>query len=506
MEPMTNPCDDNDVAVFGDADPFQLAFDLVRSEFVDGPLSDDSDAEPLPAGYAARLDQLLDELSEDEAALARQAAKRARAVDQARLWALVSDEFVLADARMSETEREEWVMRVFLSEVATRLRVPEASAGRLVEDSRVLVHELPATLDALSLATISYRHALVIVEQAKTLPEHVRAAFEQAVLKDAVRLPVTQFRRRAVRARERIHPESIDDRVRSAVAERRFVLEPDLDGMAWLHHHLPAAQAHAAFSRVTDIAASLQWDGEQRTLAQLRSDVAADLLLEGIPDGSATPDAPVSSAGRGEQGGPNPTQGSDRATRAWGIRPTVIVTVPVLTLLGKSDEPAHLDGYGPIDRDTARRLAGRATSFIRLLTHPETGAVLSLGRDRYAVPKDLRTWLEIRDETCRFPGCGRAASRADIDHTQDWAKGGRTDAANLACLCEPHHRMKHTTRWRVMQRGDGVLDWRSPTGRVHTTRPAVEFEGTSVPKTTGPLAKVGGPRTGGSPPGDDPPF
>ncbi|MEB0268080.1 HNH endonuclease, partial [Cryobacterium sp. 10I5] len=74
----------------------------------------------------------------------------------------------------------------------------------------------------------------------------------------------------------------------------------------------------------------------------------------------------------------------------------VNVTVPVLTLLGKSAEPGYLAGYGPIDPETARRLAAGAPSFTRLLTHPETGVVLSMGRDTYKVPAALKKWLEVR--------------------------------------------------------------------------------------------------------------
>jgi hypothetical protein len=461
MELKPHPYDEDYFAVFGDAEPQSLRFDTEFADFADAPLNDDeTPVDGLPAAYAGRLDRFLDEVSHEEASLAIQAARRARAIDQARSWAVVSDEFVLRDASLTESERENWVMRVFISEVATRLRLPEPSASRLVDDSRVLVNELSRTLDALSVARISYRHAAVIIEQARTLPATVRAAFEQAVLPDAERLPVTQFRRRAIRTRERMHPESIEDRTRAASADRRFAIETDVDGMAWLHHLLPAAQAVAIFNRVTDIAKSHQCEGDERSLSQLRSDVAADLMIDGIP---------------------NADEPADRRSCGFGIRPTVIVTVPVLTLLGHSEDPGLLDGYGPIDADTARRLAGKAKSWMRLLTHPETGVGLSFGKGRYKVPKGLRTWLEIRDETCRFPGCGRAASRSEIDHTESWAKGGKTDAGNLACLCEPHHRMKHTTSWQVIQRGNGVLDWRSPTGHVHTTRPAVELPGTSLP-------------------------
>ena len=155
-----------------------------------------------------------------------------------------------------------------------------------------------------------------------------------------------------------------------------------------------------------------------------------------------------------------------------GIRPTVFVTVPMLTLLGE-DIPADLNGYGPIDAVTARRLAANAPSFIRLLTHPETGVVLSVGRDRYKVPKDLRMYLAVRDGTCRCPGCSMPVARSDLDHTVDWQLGGETKASNLAFLCRGHHLLKHATGWTVEQDpgGSGILTWTSPTGRKYRTEP-----------------------------------
>ena len=66
------------------------------------------------------------------------------------------------------------------------------------------------------------------------------------------------------------------------------------------------------------------------------------------------------------------------ARLARSIRPKIYVTVPVLTLLGRIDEPGLLDGTVPIDADTAREMAGLATSFTRLLTHPHTGDVIAV--------------------------------------------------------------------------------------------------------------------------------
>ncbi len=150
----------------------------------------------------------------------------------------------------------------------------------------------------------------------------------------------------------------------------------------------------------------------------------------------------------------------------------------MLTLLEAGDEPGELDGYGPIAPDAARRLAAHAPSFTRLLTHPVEGVVLDLDRTVYRPPADLVKWLRVRDETCRFPpGCNRRASRCDLDHTDDFADGGRTAFDNLAHLCAHHHHLKHESSWSVKHGRDGVLAWRSPTGRSYATRPTMRLPG-----------------------------
>jgi hypothetical protein len=425
----------------------------------------------LPDGYADRLDVLLEDVAENDVTLAIAAARRARAIDQARVWSEVSDEFVNRDAHLTAAERAEWARRVFVSEVAARLSLSQGAADALIHESRALVHGLPATLAALAEGRISYRHAQVIIDQAGTLPVQAWAAFEEDLLPGAGDVPAGVLRRRAVRARERLHPDSIVERTKAAAAKRRFVVEPACDGMAWLSLLLPAADAIAIHDRAARLAKTLQGPDETRTLAQLRADVARDLLLDGETTGSNDPN------------GPNGPDAPNRRTPelSRGIRPTVFVTVPALTLLGLSDEPATLDGYGPIDPETARRLAAAAPSFTRLLTHPETGVVLSMGTKKYKVPKDLKRWLQLRDQTCRRPGCTRPATHADIDHTTDWANGGPTDAANLAVLCEPCHRLKRLTAWKVRQAGGGTLEWTTPTGRVHTTEPAVRMRAANPP-------------------------
>jgi hypothetical protein len=141
-------------------------------------------------------------------------------------------------------------------------------------------------------------------------------------------------------------------------------------------------------------------------------------------------------------------------------------------MMGLSEEPAHLEGYGPIDADTARRIAAGAPSFTRILVHPETGAVLSVGRTRYKVPKDLKRYLRVRDETCRFPGCNRSAAHSDLDHSLDWQFNGLTAANNLAHLCPPCHALKTETGWSVKHLAGGTVEWTSPSGRTFVSEPA----------------------------------
>jgi Domain of unknown function (DUF222)/HNH endonuclease len=187
--------------------------------------------------------------------------------------------------------------------------------------------------------------------------------------------------------------------------------------------------------------------------------VFADLLLD---TDAVSPDGTIlTTAGQGD--GP--------VARYRAIRPRVLVTIPALTLAKRSTTPADLEGYGPIDGHTARQIASNSKTLQRLLTDPVTGIVLTMDRKRYRIPKDLRTWLRARDGTCRFPGCNKAASKSELDHTHEWAQGGPTNHNNLAHLCPSHHTLKSTGLWTVKQTGGGTLEWTSQTGSHYTTEP-----------------------------------
>jgi hypothetical protein len=403
-----------------------------------------------------RLGEKVDAVTALHARLATDAANQAVAIDEARLIC----EELPGDGTL---DRERVARRVLVTELACALRLPERAMETLIAVSAALVHDFPATLTALHEGHISYRNASIIVDQANGLSPENQAAFESAVLPAAGTLTSAKFTQKARRVRERLDAESITARHERSVGGRAIFFEPAHDGMAWLSQYLPAADAAAIYHRVTGIAMRLQGPTEPRTLTQLQADTFTDLVLDGNPSA----DAAASATG-------------DKQQR--GIKPDVCILVPALTLLGRSDEPAILEGYGPIDIDTAKKLVGQATSFIRILTHPETGAFLSVGRKRYKAPADLRTVLRLRDETCRDPGCNRAAGHTDIDHTIAFNENGacgETRIDNLASLCPKHHRDKHETGWRVTQDPGGTLHWISPTGHGYDTEPAIRIGPTS---------------------------
>jgi hypothetical protein len=410
-----------------------------------------------PPGEALLVDDaasaLLDAVAGIDKSVASLLAMRARMIDQSRAW-------MEASAAASPLSRGphadgELARQLLVAELAPLLRIPAGSATHLVAESRSLVADLPATLEALGRGEMSYRHAQVVIENAEDLPDEARGEFEQAVLPVARTLNTSRFRERARRIRERIHPESLAARRASRFERRSVSVDPARDGMAWLSAYLPAEAAIAIDDRLDQLAAAMRDPADSRTFAQLRTDAFCEMLIAGeVPALAEAPGA------------------RSRGIQARGIKARVLVTVPVLTLMGLDDEPASLEGYGPIPADVARLLAAGAPSFMRLLTHPETGVVLSVGRDSYAVPSALRLWLRVRDETCRAVGCGRRAATSDVDHGHDWAKGGQTAGDNLAHLCRGDHTRKHRLGWRMEHLPGGFLRWTSPMGRSYLTEPS----------------------------------
>jgi hypothetical protein len=415
-----------------------------RPAALDGPTgAPDADADLLQESSAACLDGL--------GVVARlEAATAALKVRLVAAFAEAADAMEGPPASAYEATARE-VSKV--AEVGCALTIGERAASALLGESHALTTSLPAALDALQAGTVSWLHARIVVEETAGLTPAAASALEahffgpDAALDENPgraaapgELVPARFRRKIRAWRERHHPESIEERHAKSVADRRVEFSPDRDGMAWLSLYLPGDTALAVWNKSTALARGLQGPGEQRDLSQLRADIAAGLLL-----GNGKHDV-----------GDVPSPKAD-----------VLVTVPVLSFLGLTDEPAEIDGLGPVPPSMARRLvANGANSFYRVLVDPRDGAPLEIGRTSYRLPEALKRWLKMRDGRCTFPGCSNHSLDNEADHLTAWQHGGTTGISNLGQACPKHHRLKHWQAWTpTAATKDEPPGWISPAGR-----------------------------------------
>lgn len=370
-------------------------------------------------------------------------AERLDRIDQKRLAAMRDDsEYGQASAEIA--------LRSVRLELAAAMRISEYAVDKLIWLAEALIHRYPSAMASLRRTRITKQHATVIVEVLDGIEPELRDEVLGKALELAESQPVGTFRRQLAKLVETLRSDTLSERHEAAVQARRIHLQPESDSMGCLSIFGPMVELQAIHGRVTAMAKAIKADpDETRTLDQIRADVASDLLIDG--DTTHTP------------------------AKARGIRATVAVTVPMLSLIdpegSRGAEPAVVEGVGPIPIERARELCGTATGFMRILTDPERGMVLSVSRKRYETPEPLRRLVQWRADRCMAPGCGMPASRCEIDHSIAWQHGGHTSLTNLCPLCTGHHTVKHHGGWTVHLLPDGSLEWTSPTGRRYVVAP-----------------------------------
>jgi len=347
---------------------------------------------------------------------------------------------VFVDEQMLRGDAVELSVRAAVADLAVRLNVAEATVRSHGHIAATLRQRMPGLWGWFVEGEVSTQNAREAASVVVELPDAAWAQFDAQLVVPARMLAPARFAVKARALREKLHPVSLVERHESAVAQRRVWTEHDRDGMSWFSSLLPSETVALANTRIDAAAFELfREPDETRTTNQLRADVLTDLLLG---DGPSKP----------------------------GV--ALALTIPMLTLLGHGDEPALLEGVGPIDLETAKRLAGNAPSITRLLTDPVSGAVLQMDPNQYRTNAAVKRWFRTLHSTCDFPGCGRRAVNCDLDHTTAWAAGGTTRVDNLAPRCRKHHVMKHETRWSVeTPPGQAKPIWTSPTGHQRATDP-----------------------------------
>ncbi|MCK9893851.1 HNH endonuclease signature motif containing protein [Frankia sp. AgB32] len=339
-------------------------------------------------------------------------------------------------------------------ELAAELGMSPAVAGRRLAFAVGVVRRMPVAVTALGLGIIDLDRLSALERSTANLADEQADEVAGSVLKEGGRPSHNAFAAAVRRRVIRIDPEGADRRRRKAAAKRRVDMRTEVDGMGRLSALLPADRMVMAFRRIDVLARQTGGTDDERDLDQRRADVLFDLLM-----------------------------GSNRES----VRLEIQVIVPVDCLLGISESPGEIPGYGPIPAGIAREMAedGRST-WRRILTDPADGKILEVGERRFPSPA-LRRYVQARNPRCIFPGCDRPSMACDLDHTSPHRNGGKTRGDNLGPQCRRHHRLKHSADrssrgdssggarprryWKLRQPRPGHFVWTSPEGRQYEVVP-----------------------------------
>jgi hypothetical protein len=381
---------------------------------------------------------------------------------------------------VDEAERED---------VSSALRLSAGTAQMRIDVARTLVNHLPNTCSALATGELSAAHATVIARETATairdgLSEFAIFSIEEKAIAHAEFHTPSQVALQVRNAIAKFAPATFEEVVEKARDSRRVSCYNDVDGMSTVVAILPAEDAQTVMKAIeafiikgsTELNinenSSVSHAGNTGDRKVDTRDLVGKISNSHIAD-TRSADMKRADALTSLAGFALAASSEDVALHRRPI--TINVTIDLPTLLGLSENPGQLAGYGAIPASVARALASDG-KWKRFITDPQTGALLDYGRETYQPPQALIDFLIARDRTCRFPGCRRSAALSDLDHAQSWEEGGTTSLDNLGALCRRHHQLKTHGGWAIESRADGSCTWTSPLGKIYQTpaRPIAE--------------------------------
>lgn len=379
---------------------------------------------------------------------------------------------------VDEAERED---------VSSALRLSAGTAQMRIDVARTLVNHLPNTCSALATGELSAAHATVIARETAAairdgLSEFAIFSIEEKAIAHAEFHTPSQVAQQVRSAIAKFAPATFEEVVEKARDSRRVSCYNDVDGMSTVVAILPAEDAQTVMKAIEAFivkGSSVFKISDNSSVSDLSKTDAHNIDSYdkvGKTSDTHNVDSRYSDTRSADM------KRADALTSLAGFalaasseevalhrRPiTVNVTIDLPTLLGLSENPGQLAGYGAIPASVARALASDG-KWKRFITDPQTGALLDYGRETYQPPQALIDFLIARDRTCRFPGCRRSAALSDLDHAQSWEDGGTTSLDNLGALCRRHHLLKTHGGWGIESRADGSCTWTSPLGKIYQT-------------------------------------
>jgi hypothetical protein len=355
-------------------------------------------------------------------------------------------------------------------EVGLAVGATSTTGGNLVTQA-LAIAALPGLLEAVEAGQLTERHVLAVlreldkvdltVEQRHAVVLVMLARYRGQTPGELAQLVgrlIVQVDRAAAAARDA-----------KATAGRRVWFSRDVDGQALLLARGPAAAIAAIRA---SLEATLPPDAapdDERSTQAREFDLFVELLTGGEQAGSwrAEVIVPVSVAEGGELelaeipslGPILPSTARDLLAQADSLTPVAVDQAGAVISVGDRVHGRRPDA-APESRETPATESVLGSRLLRALaTAPSPHDLTGSG---YRFPPRLRRFLEGRDRTCVFPGCGRPARRTDKDHRRPWP-AGPTNADNGECLCRHHHRAKHAV-FTVSIDVDGSYLWTSRGG------------------------------------------
>ncbi|WP_417233303.1 DUF222 domain-containing protein [Arthrobacter sp.] len=442
-------------------------------------------------------------------------------------------------------------------EIALVLGLSPGQGHRILDQADTLVGQTPEVIESLTAGRIGAVHVQRILDQVKTIQpdvppypgrqadeatreewERERARLETAaqaarrdfgadMLAAAPGKSPAQLRTRGRQLLEKYYDISYTKRCRTALRDRRIIIEDAADGMSWLSALLPTARCQTMYSMVDAVARALKADpdaaaavlspdpeqqptlpakdladdpAELRTLEQLRADVFMDMVLDGVcgkGNSAIQPEVFVTIPATMLPGLPGGPRGiDDTATDGTGACPG-----PAGDIGGAGDDPPPVQvgtaelppgalvptllGGGPVDQESAARFMAAAKTWWRVVTDPMTGAIVEFGQNKYRPTAAQRAALRFRDGGCCTPGCPGRVEHCDADHVQEWHDGGGTDLGNLGMRCRRCHRLKSLGLLHFEQGADGSTVVTSLFGTRQGTSPSAPWAAGTEPSARG---------------------
>jgi hypothetical protein len=147
-----------------------------------------------------------------------------------------------------------------------------------------------------------------------------------------------------------------------------------------------------------------------------------------------------------------PTKG----TRTAGLpSPELVIITTLAELEGKAEQSgltAHGQRFTPAELRQQLCNAGAIP-----ITMGGKSQILDLGREERLFPNYMRVAILGIYGGCIFPGCTVPPEHCEIDHDDEWAKGGTTRINGGRPFCSGHHHAKHTGLIDVVRDTDGLF-------------------------------------------------